>query len=275
MVEFSIQINLSKKELSKAERSLLEKGPKFAITPLTLPYKRIVAEVGAAIISLPDESKERVHTNVASALDRARLPTHKNISKEEKYALNTLTKDHSRLVLKADKWNCFVVMDKNYHERKMETILNDENSTLYNTSRFLTEILSPLENKNGFSLKNSSQFSKEMANLSIDKDDVMVSFDVISLFTAIPVTKACTYIKSKLNRDPTLPLQTNLTVDDIILLMEFTLSNNGDTSSTMETLTDSCMAVLWKAPSVPSSKIYVWKRSKKRQSTSPKSNRKF
>ena len=64
-----------------------------------------------------------------------------------------------------------------------------------------------------------------MANLSINKDDMMVSFDIISLFTTIPMTKACTYIKSKLQHDPTLPLQTNFTVDDISLL-EFTLSNN-------------------------------------------------
>ena len=40
------------------------------------------------------------------------------------------------------------------------------------------------------------------------------------------MTKACTYIKGKLQHDPTLPLRTNLTVDDIILLLEFTLSNN-------------------------------------------------
>ena len=167
---------------------------------------------------------------MASALDRARLPTHKTISKEEKYALNTLKKDHRRLVLKADKGNCFVVMDKNDYESKMETILNDEktyekttrplfkkierqlnnklldlknhdkldettyrrlrstdgtlptirysfkhhkegnplrpivtctNSTLYNTSRFLTEILSPLQNKNGFSLKIHPNFPKK------------------------------------------------------------------------------------------------------------------
>ena len=108
----------------------------------------------------------------------------------------------------------------------LRPIVTCTNSTLYKTSRFLTEIFSPLQNKNGFSLKNSSQFSKEMANLSIGKDDVMVSFEVISLFIAIPVTKGCTYIKSKLKRDPTLPLQTNLTMDDIISLMEFILSNN-------------------------------------------------
>ena len=54
----------------------------------------------------------------------------------------------------------------------------------------------------------------------------MVSFDVVSLFTAIPVEKACEYIRKKLNEDTTLHLRTSLTSDEIISLLDFTLSNN-------------------------------------------------
>ena len=57
-------------------------------------------------------------------------------------------------------------------------------------------------------------------------DEVMVSFDVVSLFTAIPVNKACDYIRNKLNNDSTLQSRTSLTTDDIISLLDFTLSNN-------------------------------------------------
>jgi len=35
----------------------------------------------------------------------------------------------------------------------------------------------------------------EIANLEIAEDEVRVSFDVVSLFTAIPVDKACDYIR--------------------------------------------------------------------------------
>ena len=45
-------INLSKKPLTNAERLLLEKGPKFAITPASIPYKNIVSEVEAIVFQL-------------------------------------------------------------------------------------------------------------------------------------------------------------------------------------------------------------------------------
>ena len=59
----------------------------------------------------------------------------------------------------------------------------------------------------GYSVLNSSQFANEVANMEISDDDVMVSFDVVSLFTAIPVNKACAYIRDKLNNDNTLHLR--------------------------------------------------------------------
>ena len=106
-------INLSKKPLTLAERSLLEKGPKFPITSARIPYKNIVSEVEAAIRKLPDETKDIIRMNTAGILDRARLPQHKNISTEKRKALRNLKKDPTRIVTKADKGNSLVVMDCN------------------------------------------------------------------------------------------------------------------------------------------------------------------
>ena len=36
-------INLSKKELTPEEKSLLQKGPKFAVTPATIPIKEYIS----------------------------------------------------------------------------------------------------------------------------------------------------------------------------------------------------------------------------------------
>ena len=54
----------------------------------------------------------------------------------------------------------------------------------------------------------------------------MVSFDVVSLFTDIPVDKACTYIRNKLENDDTLSDRTQLDIDDILRLSKFVLSNS-------------------------------------------------
>ena len=56
-----------------------------------------------------------------------------------------------------------------------------------------------------------NHFTKQVANLEIAEDEVMVSFDVVSLFTAIPV-----YIRKKLEKHTTLHLRTKLNTDEII-----------------------------------------------------------
>ncbi|XP_068757357.1 uncharacterized protein [Montipora capricornis] len=81
-------------------------------------------------------------------------------------------------------------------------------------------------NRNGYSVANSLQFSKELSDIEINDNEILVSFDVVSLFTAIPVEKACVYIKKKLEQDATLPSRTNLDIDDITKHLQFTLSNN-------------------------------------------------
>ena len=121
-------VNLSIKPLSSAERSLLEKGPKFAPTPNQIPYKNIVSEIEAAITHLPDEQKDSIRTSTAAILHRARLPLHKNITKEERKALKDLKKDDTRILMKADKGNCFVVLDTIDYNNKMNALLNDHNT---------------------------------------------------------------------------------------------------------------------------------------------------
>ena len=54
----------------------------------------------------------------------------------------------------------------------------------------------------------------------------MLSFDVVSLFTAIPVDRACDYISKKLLNDNTLSSSTSLDSNEIISLLHFVLSNN-------------------------------------------------
>ena len=192
-------------------------------------------------------------------LHKAQPPPHRNLSADERKALQDFKKDKTRILMKADKGNCFAVLDKCDYDSKMDSLLSDPNtyelvlkyrfkriehelnkkllalknqhkisdstycklystdaippairgsikhhkqgnpvrpivssisSALYNTFKFLTDILSPLQNCNGFSVPNSAKFVEEISNIDIQHDEVILSFDVVSLFTAIPVDKA-------------------------------------------------------------------------------------
>ena len=59
-------------------------------------------------------------------------------------------------------------------------IVSSIGSALYNTSKFLTDILSPLQNCNGFSVPNSAKFAEEISNVDIQDDEVMLSFDALN-----------------------------------------------------------------------------------------------
>ena len=176
--------------------------------------------------------------------------------------MKDLKSDKTRIIMKADKGNSFVVMNQSEYETKIDLknkekipektlrqlhssdamppairgsikhhkenhplrpIVTCINSALYDTSKFLSQILSPLQNRSGFSVANSAQFKNEMTDITIDEDETMISFDVVSLFTAIPVDKACAYIRTKLEHDTSLIERTQLDVDDIIRLLTFVL----------------------------------------------------
>ena len=79
---------------------------------------------------------------------------------------------------------------------------------------------SPLQNRNKYSVTNSLQFSKGVFYYQIDDNEVFISFNhVLSLFTIIPVNKACDYIEKKLEQNASLPFRANLDMEDIISLL--------------------------------------------------------
>ncbi len=63
-----------------------------------------------------------------------------------------------------------------------------------------------------------------MCSILLEEDEVFVSHDVISLFTKVPIEKALQIIREKLEKDKSWREKTNLTVDDIIELLEFILT---------------------------------------------------
>jgi hypothetical protein len=92
-------------------------------------------------------------------------------------------------------------------------------------SNFLAKMLSPVEGNTEYTVKNSCRFAEFVRGKTPKADQVLVSFDVVSLFTNIPVDLAIKVATKRLRQDATLLQRTPLPVEDIIDLLSFCLNN--------------------------------------------------
>nr|XP_054754438.1 uncharacterized protein LOC129260495 [Lytechinus pictus] len=69
----------------------------------------------------------------------------------------------------------------------LRPIVSCVSSFAYNTSKYLADILAPLVGSNGHAVHNSASFVDFLRSETIQEHEVMVSFDVVSLFTNVPI----------------------------------------------------------------------------------------
>ena len=69
--------------------------------------------------------------------------------------------------------------------------------------------------KNSHSVRNSREFVEYVKNCHVQKNEIFVSFDVVSLFTSVPVGKAFDLVLELLSSDDALPSRTSLSISDI------------------------------------------------------------
>ena len=99
------------------------------------------------------------------------------------------------------------------------------NSFLYNLIKFFTKILSPVAGRIGHTVKNSYEFVDTITELKLDNDECIVSFDVVSLFTKIPVDMAKSVIFELLSKDDCLQDRTKLCLKELMLGINMCLDN--------------------------------------------------
>ena len=60
-------------------------------------------------------------------------------------------------------------------------------SPTYNRFKHVAKILKPLAGNSAYTVKNSTKFCGSIAEINLQDDDELLSFDVVSLFMSIPV----------------------------------------------------------------------------------------
>ena len=122
-------INLSKKELTPEEKSLLQKIPKFAVTPASIPIKEYISTTTVAAlqtVELNGVDCSGLYHDVNRILNTfTNKPIHTNITKSEHLALENLRKDNDHIIVTADKGVALVVMDKTKYITKCKALLQD------------------------------------------------------------------------------------------------------------------------------------------------------
>ena len=139
-------IKLSKKELTPEEKSLLQKGPKFVVTPSTIPIKEYISTTTVAALQageLDGVDCSGLYPDVNRILNIfTNKPIHTNTTKSEHLALENLRKDKDCIIITADKGVALVVMDKTEYITKCEALLQD--NSVY---QHLSKDTSPTINK--------------------------------------------------------------------------------------------------------------------------------
>ena len=131
-------INLSRKELTPEEKSLLQKGPKFTVTPATIPFKEYISTTTVAALQageLNGVDCSGLYHDVNRILNTfTNKPIHTNITKSEHLKLENHRKDKDCIIVTADKGVALIVMDKTEYITKCEALLQD-NSVYQNLSK--------------------------------------------------------------------------------------------------------------------------------------------
>ena len=125
-------INLSSKPLIPGQRSVLAKGPNFAVSPKQPPNLEYITAIEAACTKLSQQDAEELRDDINRVL-RSSHPPKCNLTKAQNLALRELKRDRDCIVLTTDKGVAMVIMDR-------QNYINDANHLLnQNTYRSITK----------------------------------------------------------------------------------------------------------------------------------------
>ena len=130
----------------------------------------------------------------------------------------------------------------------LRPIVSSIGSATYKVSRFISGILTEYTTQLSSYIRNTAHFLEDIQDVEIAEDEIMVSFDVKSLFTSIAREEAVAAVRTKLDMDQHLYARTGLTADTIVELLKLCMVTSFQFRDSYYELTD---GLAMGAPSSP------------------------
>ena len=107
----------------------------------------------------------------------------------------------------------------------LRPIVSTRGSPTYSLAQHLALILKPLVGNSEHHVVNSTDFIEQIRDIAIQSTDTLISFDVESLFTNVPVKDSCQIIHKRLQADETLKDRTQMSPEQILELLSVCLNS--------------------------------------------------
>ncbi|KAJ8911014.1 hypothetical protein NQ315_003576, partial [Exocentrus adspersus] len=186
----TIQCEKANRIIRTAEESLVREQIQFhrrlnfALTPKDIPTLDIITSIEETCQKLSEDVSNEFRIRSKIILEKP-LKIKSNISKEEMLSLKELKNGKDIKILPADKGNATVIMNTADYNSKISNLITEE----------------------------------KLTTINIDSTELLVSFDVVSLFTNVPVDKTLSIVRNKLENDNNLKDRTKLNVSAFMELL--------------------------------------------------------
>ena len=103
----------------------------------------------------------------------------------------------------------------------MRGIVSTLGSHFGKLSRYIIPILKLIQERSGLYVKNSRELKQKVKNWRVERNEVLVSYDVKSFYRSIPIDEALKLVEGLLNDCRTLHKVTDLSVQSVMELLKW------------------------------------------------------
>ena len=193
-----------------------DKGKGFVVIETNKLQEKAVSAMDNVTTDLPDKTKH-LQKDINGVLNK--LVEEQKLTRQEAMNLKTadLNPPSAWTSIKAHK------PQKDYPGRNIISHIGCPQEPI---AKELIRILKPLNQNCKYNTKNSSEIAATLKTITLDKNDVLVSYDATALYPSVPLNECIELIVEKLRNDSSLSQRTKLTPDDILQLLNLCLKTS-------------------------------------------------